>query len=58
MRPILPQDYSRCMGISPECPQRAICARHRDLPPNEVLSWVHHLNPEPGQPCPYFLEYQ
>ena len=54
----LPNDYSRCMGINPECLQRKHCARHQSIPENTVLSWVKNLNPDNSKECSYFIPYQ
>jgi hypothetical protein len=51
----IPADYTRCMGLTPECPHRQICARHRDIPDNAVISWVRNLNPGEDPECSYFI---
>lgn len=51
----LPRDYTRCMGVTPECPMRKECRRHCDIPENTVLSWARNLNPDQEKPCPYFV---
>lgn len=53
----LPTDYTRCMGVTPECPQRLSCARHRDLPENTVLSWARNLNDEGVEECLHYIPY-
>jgi hypothetical protein len=54
----LPADYTRCMGLRPECPQRNDCARLRDIPDSYVISWVHNMNPDHSQPCPCFIPWK
>ena len=53
----LPNDYTRCKGISPECPQRWNCARFRSHPKNTVLSWVQNLNAQGSKNCSHFISY-
>ena len=40
----LPLDYTRCMGMTPECPQRHNCARHRSVLFADRLSWRRNMN--------------
>lgn len=54
---MLPLDYTRCMGVTPECPMRLRCARHRDLPQNAVLSWARNLNPEGLTICQAYIPF-
>jgi hypothetical protein len=54
---MLPLDYTRCMGVTPECPQRLSCARHRDLPRDTPLSWARNLNAEGTADCASFIPY-
>jgi hypothetical protein len=54
---MLPADYARCMGLTPECPHRQICARHCDIPDNAVISWVRNLNPGEDPECSYFIPF-
>lgn len=51
-------DYTRCMGVSPDCPQRDNCARHRCIPDNAALSWSRNLNADAAVSCPHFIPYQ
>ena len=58
MRPLpLPNDVTRCMGATPECPQRFTCARHRDTLENTVLSWARNLNDEGVEECLHYIPY-
>jgi hypothetical protein len=54
---MLPADYTRCMGLTPKCPHRQICARHCDIPDNAVISWVRNLNPGEDPECSYFIPF-
>lgn len=54
---MLPTDITRCMGVTPECPQRLSCARHRDQPQNAVLSWARNLNAAGTADCASFIPY-
>jgi len=54
---MLPTDYTRCMGVTPLCPQRKTCARFRDQPQNTVLSWARNLNVEGDEHCTYYIPY-
>lgn len=54
---MLPLDITRCMGVTPECPQRLSCARHRDLPQDAPLIWARNLNPEGLVVCPQFIPF-
>lgn len=54
---MLPADYTRCMGLTPLCPQRKQCARHCDIPDNASISWVKNLNIEGVEDCLHFIEY-
>jgi hypothetical protein len=40
----LPLDYTRCMGVTPLCPQRHNCARHRSILFPDRLSWRRNMN--------------
>lgn len=55
---MLPADYTRCMGLSPECPMRQRCARHCDIPDNRAISWVRNLNPAEDAQCLYFIPFE
>ena len=54
---MLPADYTRCMGLTPVCPYRQQCARHRDIPDTAAISWVRNLNPEEGEQCEHFIPF-
>ena len=54
---MLPADYTRCMGLSPECPMRQRCARHCDIPDNRAISWVRNLNPAEDAECLYYIPF-
>ena len=55
---MLPLDITRCMGVTPECPVRLRCARHRDLPQDALLSWARSLNPEGLMVCPQYISFE
>ena len=54
----LPNDYTRCMGVTPECRERLRCARHRDLPQDALLSWARNLNPDNLWDCPQYIPFE
>lgn len=54
---MLPLDYTRCMGVTPECPERLRCARHRDLPQDAPLSWARNLNLGAQPVCPAYIPF-
>jgi len=53
----IPTDYTRCMGLTPTCPLRESCARHRDIPDSISINWVRNLNPDAAEECPYFVRF-
>jgi hypothetical protein len=55
---MLPADYTRCMGLTPECPMRQQCARHCDIPDDLEISWVRNLNPAEDTECLYYIPFQ
>lgn len=54
----LRRDYTRCMGVSPDCPQRDTCARHCSIPDDMPLSWARNLNSDGATPCPHFIQHR
>jgi hypothetical protein len=54
---MLPADYTRCMGLTPVCPYRHQCARHRDIPDTAAISWVRNLNPGEDEQCEHFIPF-
>jgi hypothetical protein len=55
-QPIIPADYSRCMGIS--CAIKDNCARHRDIPDNVRISWVRTMIDVQVPGCAAFIPWQ
>ena len=54
---MLPADYTRCMGLTPECPHRQRCARHCDIPDHHEISWVRNLNQKGEDQCSYYIPF-